>query len=77
MMQDNLKSATKATKKEPMKQYGKVNIDKIEQMQDETADLMMRHQAGRLFKYIDPFAGNGQGYILVEVVWPSIIAHGV
>ncbi|KAI5859172.1 Snf7-domain-containing protein [Tricharina praecox] len=46
MMQDNLKNvmvtvdAMKTTNKELKKQYGKVNIDKIEQMQDEMADLM-------------------------------------
>ncbi|KAA8911041.1 Snf7-domain-containing protein [Sphaerosporella brunnea] len=46
MMQDNLKNvmvtvdAMKTTNKELRKQYGKVNIDKIEQMQDEMADLM-------------------------------------
>ncbi|KAJ5225653.1 hypothetical protein N7468_006878 [Penicillium chermesinum] len=46
MMQDNLKNvmttvdAMKTTTKELKKQYGKVNIDKIEQMQDEMADLM-------------------------------------
>ncbi|KAF8244221.1 hypothetical protein K440DRAFT_610485 [Wilcoxina mikolae CBS 423.85] len=32
--------AMKTTNKELKKQYGKVNIDKIEQMQDEMADLM-------------------------------------
>lgn len=46
MMQDNLKNvmttvdAMKTTTKELKKQYGKVDIDKIEQMQDEMADLM-------------------------------------
>ncbi len=46
MMQDNLKNtmatvdAMKTTQKELRKQYGKVNIDKIEKMQDEMADLM-------------------------------------
>jgi len=46
MMQDNLKNvmvtvdAMKTTNKELKKQYGKVNIDKIEKMQDEMADLM-------------------------------------
>ncbi|KAJ5983746.1 hypothetical protein N7481_005845 [Penicillium waksmanii] len=42
MMQDNLKEldAMKTTTKELKKQYGKVDIDKIEQMQDEMADLM-------------------------------------
>lgn len=46
MMQDNLKNtmatvdAMKTTQKELKKQYGKVNIDKIEKMQDEMADLM-------------------------------------
>lgn len=46
MMQDNLKNtmttvdAMKTTTKELKKQYGKVNIDKIEQLQDEMADLM-------------------------------------
>ncbi|TKA78744.1 hypothetical protein B0A49_02981 [Cryomyces minteri] len=46
MMQDNLKNtmttvdAMKTTTKELRKQYGKVNIDKIEKMQDEMADLM-------------------------------------
>ncbi|KZF24956.1 charged multivesicular body protein-like protein 5 [Xylona heveae TC161] len=46
MMQDNLKNvmttvdAMKTTTKELKKQYGKVNIDKIEKMQDEMADLM-------------------------------------
>ncbi|KAF2233964.1 charged multivesicular body protein-like protein 5 [Viridothelium virens] len=46
MMQDNLKNtmttvdAMKTTTKELKKQYGKVNIDKIEKLQDEMADLM-------------------------------------
>lgn len=46
MMQDNLKNtlttvdAMKTTSKELRKQYGKVDIDKIERMQDELADLM-------------------------------------
>ena len=46
MMQDNLKNtmatvdAMKTTQKELKKQYGKINIDKIERMQDEMADLM-------------------------------------
>ncbi|KAI9846269.1 MAG: hypothetical protein M1837_004258 [Sclerophora amabilis] len=46
MMQDNLKNvmttvdAMKTTNKSLKQQYGKVNIDKIEQMQDEMADLM-------------------------------------
>ena len=46
MMQDNLKNtmatvdAMKTTQKELKKQYGKVNIDKIEKLQDEMADLM-------------------------------------
>jgi charged multivesicular body protein 5 len=46
MMQDNLKNtmttvdAMKTTTKELRKQYGKVNIDKIEKLQDEMADLM-------------------------------------
>lgn len=46
MMQDNLKNtmttvdAMKTTTKELKKQYGKVNIDKIERMQDEMQDLM-------------------------------------
>ncbi|KAF2642714.1 hypothetical protein P280DRAFT_468030 [Massarina eburnea CBS 473.64] len=46
MMQDNLKNtmttvdAMKTTTKELRKQYGKINIDKIEQLQDEMADLM-------------------------------------
>ncbi|KAI9659733.1 MAG: hypothetical protein M1831_003631 [Alyxoria varia] len=46
MMQDNLKNtmttmdAMKTTTKELKKQYGKVNIDKIEKMQDEMADMM-------------------------------------
>jgi len=45
-MQDNLKNvmttvdALKTTNKELKKQYGKVDIDKIEQLQDEMADLM-------------------------------------
>jgi charged multivesicular body protein 5 len=46
MMQDNLKNtmitvdAMKTTTKELRKQYGQVNLDKIEQLQDEMADLM-------------------------------------
>ncbi|EGP89503.1 unnamed protein product [Zymoseptoria tritici ST99CH_1A5] len=46
MMQDNLKNtmatvdAMKTTQKELRKQYGKINIDKIEKLQDEMADLM-------------------------------------
>ncbi|KAK4959652.1 Vacuolar protein-sorting-associated protein 60 [Elasticomyces elasticus] len=46
MLQDNLKNtmttveAMKTTTKELKKQYGKVNIDKIEKLQDEMADLM-------------------------------------
>jgi len=46
MMQDNLKNtmatvdAMKTTQKELKKQYGKINLDKIEKMQDEMADLM-------------------------------------
>lgn len=46
MMQDNLKNtmvtvdALKTTTKELKKQYGKVDIDKIERMQDEMAELM-------------------------------------
>lgn len=46
MMQDNLKNvmttvdAMKTTNKTLKQQYGKINIDKIEQMQDEMADLM-------------------------------------
>ncbi|KAF2995924.1 hypothetical protein E8E14_003477 [Neopestalotiopsis sp. 37M] len=46
MMQDNLKGvmatvdAMKTTSKELKKQYGKVDIDKIERLQDEMADLM-------------------------------------
>lgn len=46
MMQDNLKNtmttvdAMKTTTKELRKQYGKVNIDQIERLQDEMADLM-------------------------------------
>jgi charged multivesicular body protein 5 len=46
MMQDNLKNtmttvdAMKTTTKELKKQYGKINIDKIDQLQDEMADLM-------------------------------------
>ncbi|KAJ4997853.1 Charged multivesicular body protein 5 [Colletotrichum sp. SAR 10_66] len=45
-MQDNLKNtmatvdALKTTNKELKKQYGKVDIDKIERLQDEMADLM-------------------------------------
>ena len=46
MMQDNIKNvmttvdAMKTTNKELKKQYGKIDIGKIEQMQDEMADLM-------------------------------------
>lgn len=46
MMQDNLKNvmttvdAMKTTSKTLKKQYGNIDIDKIEQMQDEMADLM-------------------------------------
>ena len=46
LMQDNLKGvmatvdAMKTTSKELKKQYGKVDIDKIERLQDEMADLM-------------------------------------
>lgn len=46
MMQDNLKNvmttvdAMKTTNKALKKQYGQVNIDKIEKLQDEMADLM-------------------------------------
>ncbi|KAF2200310.1 charged multivesicular body protein-like protein 5 [Delitschia confertaspora ATCC 74209] len=46
MMQDNLKNtmvtvdAMKTTTKELRKQYGKIDIDKIERLQDEMADLM-------------------------------------
>ena len=46
MMQDNLKNvmttvdAMKTTNKALKKQYGKIDIDKIERMQDEMADLM-------------------------------------
>ncbi|KAK4939391.1 Vacuolar protein-sorting-associated protein 60 [Elasticomyces elasticus] len=46
VMQDNLKNvmttvdAMKTTNKALKQQYGKINIDKIEQMQDEMADLM-------------------------------------
>lgn len=45
-MQDNLKNvmttvdAMKTTNKELRKQYGKVDLDKIERLQDEMADLM-------------------------------------
>ncbi len=45
-MQDNLKNvmttvdALKSTNKELRRQYGKVDIDKIERLQDEMADLM-------------------------------------
>ncbi|TPX12930.1 uncharacterized protein E0L32_006575 [Thyridium curvatum] len=45
-MQDNLKNvmttvdALKSTNKELKKQYGKVDLDKIERLQDEMADLM-------------------------------------
>lgn len=46
MMQDNLKNtmttvdAMKTTTKELKKQYGKVNVDQIDRIQDEMADLM-------------------------------------
>ena len=46
MMQDNLKNvmttvdAMKTTNKALKQQYGKINIDKIERMQDEMAELM-------------------------------------
>ena len=46
MMQDNLKNTMttvevmKTTNKELRKQYGKIDIDKIERMNDEMADLM-------------------------------------
>ena len=46
MMQDNLKNvmttvdAMKTTNKALKQQYGKIDIDKIERMQDEMADLM-------------------------------------
>ena len=46
MMQDNLKNvmvtvdALKTTNKDLKMQYGKINLDKIEQLQDEMADLM-------------------------------------
>lgn len=46
MMQDNLKNvmttvdAMKTTQKQLKKQYGKVDLDRIERMQDEMADLM-------------------------------------
>lgn len=46
MMQDNLKNvmttvdAMKTTQKELKRQYGRVDIDRIERMQDEMADLM-------------------------------------
>lgn len=46
MMQDNLKNvmtqvdAMKTTQKELKRQYGKVDIDRIERMQDEMADLL-------------------------------------
>ena len=46
MMQDNLKNvmttvdAVKTTNKALKQQYGKIDIDKIERMQDEMADLM-------------------------------------
>ncbi|KAI9884666.1 MAG: hypothetical protein M1823_003549 [Watsoniomyces obsoletus] len=46
MMQDNLKNvmttvdAIKTTNKSLKQQYGKINIDKIERLQDEMADLM-------------------------------------
>lgn len=45
-MQDNLKNvmtqvdAMKTTNKELRRQYGKIDIDKIERLQDEMADLM-------------------------------------
>ncbi len=45
-MQDNLKNvmttvdAMKTTNKALKQQYGKINVDKIEKMQDEMADLM-------------------------------------
>ncbi|TQS31705.1 hypothetical protein Golomagni_08006 [Golovinomyces magnicellulatus] len=45
-MQDNLKNvmtqvdAMKGTQKELRKQYGKINVDDIERLQDELADLM-------------------------------------
>jgi charged multivesicular body protein 5 len=46
MMQDNLKNtmitvdAMKTTTKELKKQYGQIDVDKIERLQDEMADLM-------------------------------------
>jgi charged multivesicular body protein 5 len=46
MMQDNLKNtmatvdAMKTTQKELRKQYGKIDVNKIEKLQDEMADLM-------------------------------------
>lgn len=46
MMQDNLRNtmttvdAMKTTTKELKKQYGKIDIDKIDKLQDEMADLM-------------------------------------
>ncbi|KAI9726316.1 MAG: hypothetical protein M1828_001590 [Chrysothrix sp. TS-e1954] len=46
MMTDNLRNtmatvdAMKTTQKELKKQYGKVNVDKLERLQDEMADLM-------------------------------------
>lgn len=46
MMQDNLKNvmttvdAMKSTSKSLKQQYGKINIDKIDRLQDEMADLM-------------------------------------
>jgi charged multivesicular body protein 5 len=46
MMQDNLKNtmatvdAMKTTQKELKKQYGKIDIDKIDRLQDEMAELM-------------------------------------
>ncbi|KAF2178373.1 charged multivesicular body protein-like protein 5 [Zopfia rhizophila CBS 207.26] len=46
MMQDNLKNtmttvdAMKTTTKELRKQYGKIDVDKIDKLQDEMADLM-------------------------------------
>jgi charged multivesicular body protein 5 len=46
MMQDNLKNtmitvdAMKTTTKELRKQYGQIDVDKIERLQDEMADLM-------------------------------------
>ena len=46
MMQDNLKNtmttvdAMKTTTKDLKKQYGKINVDKIDRMQDEMAEMM-------------------------------------